>query len=478
MSVRALVRVALVLAALAVAAALLLPRWLLTDAVAARLRDAAREATGHPLAWDDLSLALFPPRLVATRAVLGDPAAPLVVADRIDLRVRALPLLRGELAAESLSLDGVTWTVRRTAQGLQLPFVSVPAAAGADAAPRAAEPAQGGGDGTAVAIDALRVERSHVIWEDVVQTPPVRLELHDVAGDARVAGAGEPLALSLGGTLASGGTLRIERAPAADAPDLAVTLAGVDLAPFAPYLGRDLALAGRADGTLRARGPASALDALDADLEIASASVRAGNVTAQGPVGVTARLRGALAQLAGDFSLDATRAELVAYGGAFRKPPGAPATASGRLVRDARGRLGVDGVRLQIKNMDGRATPEPGAWRLDAAPFDLAGWGELLPALAPLAPEGRVALGGVRVATAPLAIAGRIRLDGVVLRPGGRGPLVLRGALVGDGDALRSEQLVASVGGQDVAVSVALTDLAGAPRQQTRLAARDADAGA
>jgi hypothetical protein len=75
-----------------------------------------------------------------------------------------------------------------------------------------------------------------------------------------------------------------------------------------------------------------------------------------------------------------------------------------------------------------------------------------------------------------LRVAGRVALDGVGLRPGGRGPIVLRGALVGEGAALRSDGLVAEAGGQPAALAIAVTGLDGAPRHQTRIALENADA--
>jgi hypothetical protein len=100
--VRALGRIALVLVAVALlalgAAAWLLPRWLEGDAFRELLVGAARDATGRDVAWDDLSLALFPPRLVATQLRVGEAVAPLVVAERADLRIAVAPLLaRGAL---------------------------------------------------------------------------------------------------------------------------------------------------------------------------------------------------------------------------------------------------------------------------------------------------------------------------------------------------------------------------------------------
>lgn len=357
---RAVARAAVALVvALAIAAALaawLVPRWLAGEDARARLLAAARDATGRDVDAGGLGFALFPPRLVAQDVRVGDAAAPLVTAESVDLRLDAGQLLSRTLVVESLALEGVTWRVARTRDGIELPWKGDAPKAAIEASP-AATAAAGAASGLRLAVARITLERSLLVWDDAAREPPVRIEVRDVTGEARGAGPDAPLALTLTGALASGGTLRIERDPSRpDAPDLELTLDGVDLAALAPYLGKDLALAGRVAGTLRARGAARSLEALDASLEVSEASVRAGDVDAKGPVGIQASLSGAIESLTGSFELDATRAELSAYGGAFRKPPGAPAKATGRLVRDASGRLGVDGVRVKIENMDGNAS--------------------------------------------------------------------------------------------------------------------------
>ena len=488
---RAVGRIALALAValgLAIAAALwLLPRWLEGDAFRERLRAAAREATGHDVTWGELSFALLPPHLVVTQVRVGDAAAPLVTAERADLRVAVAPLLARTVEIDSLTLEGVVWRIERSPAATVAPpgagaappptAAAAEPAASAAAAPDAPEPSSG--PALRVAVRSVELRRSRIVWDDRAAQPPIAIEMADVEGAATRASADAPLAGTITGTLSSGGDVRIAGSIGdGESLDAEATLAGVELAPFAPYLGRNLSLAGRIDGTIRARGPAAAFEAFDADLEIADASVRAGDVATQGPVAVKARLRGAITKLAGDFELDATRAQLSAYGGAFKKPPGAPATASGQLVRDANGKLSVDSVRLSIKNMNGQSSRGPDGLRFDAAPFDLAGWGEVIPALAALSPEGPIALEGVRIATAPLALGGRVRLDGVQLHAADRTPIALRGALVGQGAGLASDGLVATLGGQPVALALRVEGLDAVPRHRSQIHTKGADSNA
>jgi uncharacterized protein involved in outer membrane biogenesis len=407
--VRVLAALAAALLLVVAIAAWWLPRWLAGPDARDRLLAAARDATGRDVACDALSLALFPPRLVAKGVRIGDAAAPLVNAERVDLRLDPRPLLARRLVVESLALDGVAWRVARTKDGVELPWKR----AGSDAAPPSAAGAATAGGSRALQLDVaeIAIRNSRLVWDDTAVAPPVRVELADVAGEAHGAGPGTALALTLNGTLTSGGTLRLARDRAVPgAPDLTATLDGVDLAILAPYFGKGLALAGRVGGTITARGPADALDALDAALEVADAQVRAGDVLAQGPVGVRASLRGALEALAGTFELDATRADLSAYGGAFRKPPGAPAKAAGNLVRDAAGKLGVDGVRVKIEHMNGKAD---------------------------------------------------VGIDGT---------------FTADASQLRSDDLVAHVGGQPVAVALRVDGFDADPHHRAHVATKDVDA--
>ena len=241
-------RVALALAAallLAIAAAAwLLPRWFEGDAFREILVVAARDATGRDVAWDDLSLALFPPRLVATQLRVGDAAAPLLLAERVDLRIAVAPLLERLVRIDSLVLDGVAWRIERTPTAIEVPIAgSAPpsepppaAVAQPTASPQTAPaaPIAGRGPQLRFAVRSVEMRSSRVVWDDRVAQPPVSIEVRDVEGAATRSSVDAPLGGSIAGTLASGGTLRIAGSVALDGRlELEATLGGVDLAPFA-----------------------------------------------------------------------------------------------------------------------------------------------------------------------------------------------------------------------------------------------------
>jgi hypothetical protein len=112
---------------------------------------------------------------------------------------------------------------------------------------------------------------------------------------------------------------------------------------------------------------------------------------------------------------------------------------------------------------------------IDAPPFELAGWEELLPAL-DVAPQGRVSLEKLALATEPFEVGGGVRFDEVRVTPPGRAPLELRGALMGEGSAVRGQGLEVVVGGERAEVDVEVTDLAGAPRYAVRVRTEQAEA--
>ncbi|HET6304332.1 MAG TPA: AsmA-like C-terminal region-containing protein, partial [Myxococcota bacterium] len=177
--------------------------------------------------------------------------------------------------------------------------------------------------------------------------------------------------------------------------------------------------------------------------------------------------------------IDATQARL-RYGGFFEKPPGTEATATGRLVPTPGG-LDVRDWHLKIRNVEAEVQLRTGArtrLELDARPFDLGGWGELVPALAPYEPAGELALERIAVQTPPLDLGGRVLLRGLRLRPGSGDraaePVILEGALVAEGTRLYSSGLVAKAGGETVGLEVEITGLAGAPRYRVRASTANA----
>jgi hypothetical protein len=82
------------------------------------------------------------------------------------------------------------------------------------------------------------------------------------------------------------------------------------------------------------------------------------------------------------------------------------------------------------------------------------------------------------VATAPLEVRGTLDLSGVRLRRSDGAQVILRGAFRGTGGEIRSEKLVAVVAGQELRLSVEVSDLAGRPRFTMEVEADDADSSA
>ena len=350
-AVRRLLLVALALALLAGAAlALWLPRYVASPQFDARLRAAASSAIGREVGWRALSVGLLPPRVIASDAHVGAGDAPALRAERVELRLALLPLLSRTLLADSLALDGLSLQLVRGAAGIEW---GEPAAAPAAASH---EP-QSESRGLALAVRSLRVASASIAFTDRTVAPPASIGLTDVAATARSTGPGAPVDLEVAAHVSAGGELRGAGQLQPSGPlDLTLTLEDVGLAPFAPWLGHSLRLGGSASGQLRARGPWRTPDRLDAELHVGDADLQVGEVGLRGPVDARANLE----HEQGSFSIDATRAELV-YGGAFRKPPGAPATADGRLAPQPDGRLGVEAVKLSIKNMGGEGSLAPGA---------------------------------------------------------------------------------------------------------------------
>lgn len=465
-----------------------LPRLASSDAVRARITGAAREATGREVSFAALSFGLFPPRLVVTQPSVAGPAPgapPALEAERIDLELSLLPLLARAVVVDSVVLEGLRLRLVRTRAGVELPLERPQAKGSAGEAPDAvaAEDAGSGGSGFGFAVGSLELRGAQLVLEDRSVTPAVTWELADVEGRARAARLDAPIEVELSGRLASGGRLELRGSARLDgSAELELALGDVSIAPAAAYAGGSAKIAaGTASGRLAARGPLARPAALDADLVVSDAEVEIEDVAFQGRIGLKARLEGGAAGLSGPFELDATQARL-RYGGFFDRPPGTEATAKGRLVPQPGGGFDVDGWELKIKNFEAQGRLRSGArtrLELEARPFALDGWGELVPALAPYAPEGEIALEGVSVETPPLDLGGRVVLHGLRLRPGpdaeAAEPVTLDGALLADGTALRSSGLVAKAGGQVVELEVEIADLAGAPRYRVRASTANAE---
>ena len=190
------------------------------------------------------------------------------------------------------------------------------------------------------------------------------------------------------------------------------------------------------------------------------------DVALEGRVAARVELSGELAALRGAFELDATEAR-VRYGALLTKPAGVAATVTGRIEPQPDGSLGIDDVRLKVRNLDAEGNLRTGERlraRLDAPAFDVDGWGALVPALASYAPRGSIRLDAFTLATAPLELGGAIHIDGLELALGETRGLAVRGAVIGAGDGVRTRDLVVSVGGEPIRVSASVERLGAVPR--------------
>ena len=467
-----------VLAALALGAALLLlPRVIASDAARARIESAAEAALGRALRYQRLDFGLLPPSLVVVAPVIAGATPeepPFAEARRVSLRVALLPLLTRRLLIDGLVVDGATLRLRRTAAGLELPR---PAERDGTTG---AEPATGAaGELPPLGVRMLTLRHTTLILEDAAAQPPVTWELRELRAKLRGESLEAPLRVEASFELASGGRATARgTVTLAGEVDLDLALEEIALAPAASYLGDGVRFAGTVSGEVELEGPARSPGRIAARLALRDADVRFDEIALRGRLRLEADLAGGADAPSGRFDIDATDAELV-YGGAFRKPAGTSATISGRIVSGPDGVLGFDDLKLRVKDLDATAELRDGPrirMNVRAPPFDLAGWEELVPALAGWQLGGRVAPGELALERAPTGLHGRLGLDGVQASSPRGGTLVLRGELVGEGPRVRSQGMELVAADQLFRVEAELQDLdAPAPRWQLHLDGRDAD---
>ena len=464
---RWLVRLGLALALLLVLAVggllVVLPRLAASDAVKERIQRASRELLGREFDYATIDFGLLPPALqVESPVVSGESpeAPPLARADRIALRAALLPLLGGSLEVRSLVAEGLELHLVRTGDGLALPGGGRPSSGpGAEGGGSESGEEGGGGSSRLASIRRVVLRDARISVEDRTRRPAARWELADVWLEGRPRGA--RVELSGAAKLASGGALELDgRLELGGDSDLTLELADFALAPLSPYLGE--AAAGAVSGSARLRG-----DLADPGAELGLRFVDAayGATRLAGTADLEARIEAAISAPRGPFALDLDDAALAGSG--FAKPAGTRARLAGTLAPDANGAPAVDDLHLELHNLDARGSlhtaPRLRA-QLRAEPFELEGWQELLPALALLALEGRLAAPELTLQTAPLEAHGVLRLEDWLLRPPGREPALLAGEIELLGDALRSRDLVARVADQTLGVRAEVQSLFRAPR--------------
>ncbi len=481
--------VVLVVVAL-VALAVALPRLVGSDAARARIEAAAKEATGREVRYGELDFGLLPPRLVVKEPRMGGASedAPAVFeAAGVELEIALAPLLARAVVIDSLVVEGGTMRLLRTEKGIELPAGPTAEKAsekGKDApAPPKPEDAEarkekepGGEEGFALALRQVSLRDCKVLLEDQTLSPPGIWEVGDVAARATGKSTKDPIDFEIDGALSSGGSIRVKGEAEIGGPfRIDYHLTDVVLAPLAPYLSKGRRLGGAVSGTVSILREEEKADRVTVDVSFRGGELAADDLAIRGEMKLQADLEGGLGKPNGTFQLDATDAELE-YGAAFRKGRGTAATATGRIVTGADGEIGLEDTEVTIKNFEAEVQVETGARRrttIEADPFDLTGWGTMIPALEQSAPTGTLAARGLVVTTKPLEVRGALDLQDVRLQQKSGAEIFLRGGFRGTGPRIRSEDLVALVAGQQVRLSVELNDLAATPHLVTKVEADD-----
>jgi len=170
---RVLIIVAVVLAVAAIAAAVILPKALNPERYRPRIEQLLTAVTGRKVTIGTMHLHVFPvPGITADGFTLGeDPAfgtEPFLKADRIDARVRLIPLFSSRLDVISFDIDKPVAHLHRDAKG-RWNLVSVIERAGSGAQPATAAAPESGG--FAVIIERFRLIDGSVDITDAAIVP-------------------------------------------------------------------------------------------------------------------------------------------------------------------------------------------------------------------------------------------------------------------------------------------------------------------
>src|SRR5680860_1189783 len=233
-----------------------------------RIESAAKQATGRELTLQgNIELSFFPwlglqlgAARVGNAAGFGD--EPFAQVDNVDVRVALLPLLRGEVRADTVRLEGLEANLERNAKGVgNWEDLIEP---GKKNAP-AQEPGELGGD-MVLELGGVVLKDAAVRWRDAQAGTDVRIEPINLTTGALA--FGEPFDIDLG--------LRLTNAKPAVVANVGLTAEATINPDRQRYALADLQLNVDATGEgLPEDGVEATLEtALDADLEAGTATVQ------------------------------------------------------------------------------------------------------------------------------------------------------------------------------------------------------------
>ncbi len=489
-----LFRVMLVLSAVLVlalvAAVVLLPKLAESEEVRRQLMAAGSEATGRDVAFGELDVALLPPGLRMTDARVSGVAEsdpPFLEAATIDLRLSWLSLLSFSVVVDSLVVEGATLRMVRGEDGLVLPILETDTeGASPTEAPSASEAPAGSAEDEALslAVRDVRLRETRVIFEDQTTEPPVLVEVSNLAGHAEGSLLPRRLDFDFSGGLSSGGSLRLHGHASADGEaEVKVDLSDVRIDPFAVYAPPTMgALAGSLSGEVAIEHAAQSgeADRLVFDLRLDEGDVALDDVTMRGALKASGVLRDPTGSPAGDFSIDATSAEL-RYAESFAKPVGTPARATGKLAAGSDGVVRIEGTKLKVDALEADVDAEVGdatEVEITAPAFELGSVARLFPdATSDKSVSGKAAFRKFvfRQTGDQFAFSGEAELAKLAIAGGDAPPVEISGVFAGSGNALASENLAVTVGKQVLPLALRLSELDTSPRFHVSGKAQDLD---
>jgi hypothetical protein len=253
--------------------------------------------------------------------------------------------------------------------------------------------------------------------------------------------------------------------------DVTTQMEALDLKLLSPFLPDDgPRVAGVLSGPGRVLGPASSPTRLELEAAITGGAFSLDEYQVTGPFEAKLAIKNPLSpQRTGKADLELTNARVI-YEGRFEKKAGVPAQLDTEFGPSASGETRFES-RLKLKNLDRiqiqGSLGETTQMSLTATSLDLGQAAEFVPLLAQYRASGRATLSDfsiVQKPAVPLRFQGKFLLADVALTMPDAGRVGLVGAVVGDGNRLRTEGLKVVAGDVTIQLEGHLEDPFGAGR--------------
>ncbi|MBW2420178.1 MAG: DUF748 domain-containing protein [Deltaproteobacteria bacterium] len=314
-----------------------------SDGLQAELDRRASKTVGASVRSSSLSFVWLPPgiRIQRPEVIPAEGVPSPLEAESMDLRLHFTPLLRGRVAPRSIEIRGAVLRLVRDGGELRLE-----GSGAARASPSAGQAKQSEGSSPALAFEDLHILDGRIVLRDPAAGPDTRLRVDDIQARLEPHSSGS-MAIRARGALGEGGHFTSDGSFGQGRLELATRLESVDLSYIAALVGGVSELSGRAEGRIVLESEGWRPQRFVADLQVASATLRAEPVEMVGTVGLHAEWTQDLARPGLRFRLEATHAEL-RYGEAYHKASGVSAHVTGELSSAADGSLGVDDLHLVV----------------------------------------------------------------------------------------------------------------------------------